>query len=454
MTEKATELAKANPNALAQYGKTTEIELMAERIIWLMPGSVNYTKPEAFMMAQLCIAHDLDPFNGEAWLIKDNSGRVLGMLIGIKGLRKHAKRQANYWGVGANGGFRHIINEDELKEYNATLADTVYVYEITDEPTQDKWIEGLTSLRMAGFDQDDARTMMGDKPPSTLGIGVYKKGESTKMKPNQCAMFRAEKDALKRRFDVGFVIPAPSIEDTRIGDGVEYPTTDEILQELAANMEDKDGEANGEGEYVEATFEEVEDPEHGEEPETKEVARENALPIDNSGEPKMGFVHDEPTNTPKPDLNTVVADSDALETEPEKEPEPEKKGKLPPNPIIKDRPYSPKALLDAVEKWADVFPSPCSDKHRKYLNEVLLTMFDGNADDVEKFCEYITGQPGAFYMEDGYVQALLQSWMGIGDWKGVPSNISIIEGKSTVNFLPVTNAEIPVGDEQDGEPFN
>src|SRR3990172_6566782 len=82
-----------------QFGSRDEIKELADRLVKMMPGGQNYTPSEALTLAQIAVAHDLDPFNGEVWLIKnEETGKVYGALIGLKGHRKHAKKQADYWG--------------------------------------------------------------------------------------------------------------------------------------------------------------------------------------------------------------------------------------------------------------------------------------------------------------------------------------------------------------------
>ena len=410
------DIVKQNGTSLVQYGDTDEIKALGKRIRIMMPGGSHYTENEALMLAQLAIAHNLNPFNSEVWLIKNKkTGEALGAIIGIKGLRKHAKRQCDYWGFGDNGGFRHITNEEELKKYNCTTADTVYEYTLGDDVTQKRWLEGIKSLRADGFDQNDAREMMGQKSPVTRGIGIFKSGELSKMKPNQCAMFRAEKDALKRRFDVDFMIPLPTKDGEVLSRDPEY-----------AGM-------------TAADFDEIMG--------NEEVSERDLLPGTAYDRPEgnmMGFDPDE-VNGSVEVLDLEFEDDSEIPSEPapepEPEPEPKAKGKLPPKKVDGNRPYSPKQLYDAVEKWADLYPNPCSMKHREFLKSTLVTMFDGDADGAEKVCEHLTGQPGALSMEDGYVQALLQQWMNINSWEDVPSPVSIVEGKSLLNWLPTEDGQ-------------
>ena len=510
MTEEVkNEIAKQNDHSLVQYGDTDEIHALGKRIRLMMPGGSHYTENEALMLAQLAIAHNLNPFNGEVWLIKNiKTGEALGAIIGIKGLRKQAKRQATNWGVGDNGGFRHIIDPEELKKYNCTSADTVYEYTMSDEVTQKRWIEGLTSLRAAKFDQNDAREMMGQNPPVTRGIGVFKAGDRSKMKPNQCAMFRAEKDALKRRFDVDFIVSLPTADGEVLSrdpafEGMTASDFEKVMgieetderDRLPPTSYDKPkgkmmgfdpDEVNGSSEVLDLEFDD--DSALPSEPALevsvvtvkngKETVVAEGIPVketvDEVADRVIEEIEQATTRLTEKPAEPILVDKDAgieeigkaiekarqeessfsrdikadgTPREPEAsvngEPKPKKKGKLPPNPlkgktkpiINKNRPYSPSGLSDAVEKWVEKFDKACTQEHRDFLNRTLLTMFDGDNDAVVRVCEHLTGQPDALSMEDGYVQALLQAWMEISDWKGIPSNVSIIEGKALNNHL-------------------
>ena len=238
--------------ALIQYGSPADIKLLAKRIKYMMPGGQRYTDQEAFALSQLCLAHDLDPFNGEAWLMKKKDGTVIGAIIGIKGLRKHAKRQADYWGAGNNGGFNRILDAMKLAEYGCTKDDVVYEYYICDNVYQDRWKEGLKELHDMGWDAKDARDALGQRPPVTMGIGIWKAGEQTKMKPVQASMFRGEKDALKRRFDVQFMV---ALQSPVIVSSAPDPTPEEI-QATIEELEAEDYDMN----LTDGEFEDVLDP--------------------------------------------------------------------------------------------------------------------------------------------------------------------------------------------------
>ena len=219
MTEQAIEEIKGKD--LANFGARADVRELSERIRSMLPGGAKYTLTEAQTLAQISVAHDLDPFNGECWLLKNQkSGEVLGALIGIKGHRKHAKRQSAYW-----GDFHRIVDPTE---YNAPERSIVFEYHIRDVVTMEAFTKRLESLAKLGYSLEEAQKMVG-KAPVTVGIGIWEPGEKTKMKPAQCAMFRAEKDALKRRFDVKFKIELDGIQvQFRSGDLEDEPDQQQI----------------------------------------------------------------------------------------------------------------------------------------------------------------------------------------------------------------------------------
>lgn len=244
---------------LANFGARVDIRELAERIQMMMPGGASYTLPEALTLAQIAIAHNLDPFNGEVWLIKnEKTGKVLGALIGIKGHRKHAKVQSTYW-----GDFHRITDPTE---YNAPERSIVFEYHIRDEMTMEAYTKRLEKLVAIDMKLDEAQKTVG-KAPVTVGIGIWEPGEKTKMKPAQCAMFRAEKDALKRRFDVKFkieldggTIPLQTADfedepdadelEAEYSDMAEPRDTDEIIAELGYGPNGEEEEKDGSRPYA------------------------------------------------------------------------------------------------------------------------------------------------------------------------------------------------------------
>ena len=218
---------------LANFGARADVRELSERIKSMLPGGSKYTPDEARTLAQISVAHDLDPFNGECWLLKNQkSGEVLGALIGIKGHRKHAKRQSAYW-----GDFHRIADPTK---YEAPERAIVFEYHIRDEVTMEAFTKRLEKLIELGFSLEEAQKMVG-KAPVTVGIGIWEPGEKTKMKPAQCAMFRAEKDALKRRFDVKFKIELDGgTIPLQTADFEDEPDADELEAEYSDMAEPRD----------------------------------------------------------------------------------------------------------------------------------------------------------------------------------------------------------------------
>jgi len=203
------EIITTRRQSLDLCGNRENVRGLAERIEMMMPGGVKCNTEQALTLSQMSVAYGLDVFNGEIWLIKGEgeNAKVYGALVGIKGLRKKAKEQANYWGVNGSGGFERVTDPKKLQEYNVPDGGICYEYRITDDVIIEGWTEALDRLTKIGFTLEQAQSMVGPMPV-TIGVGIWEPSERTKMKPHQAAMYRAEKDALKRRFDVSFYIPA------------------------------------------------------------------------------------------------------------------------------------------------------------------------------------------------------------------------------------------------------
>jgi len=212
------------------YGGRDEVKDLGVRLQSLMPSAQRFTTSEAMAVAQIAIAHRLDPFNGEVWGIKGDD-KWYGVMVGIKGLRKCATRQAKseetvYW-----------------KEFVAVLPskygepDTSVVFEciLRDTATMQAYGTALRTLTDSGVPYKEAVEMIGPAP-RVVGIGIASPNERSKMKINQRAKKRSEADALKQRFDVEFgegVVTEGSKEAVELGD----------IVESSAVASDDDGEA-------------------------------------------------------------------------------------------------------------------------------------------------------------------------------------------------------------------
>ena len=223
---------------MAPWGGKDAVNDMAQRLLMSMPGARKMEPPQAKALAQIAVAHGLDPFNGEVWFIPGS-----GVMVGIKGLRKAARRQlqkdigsdASFW-----TDFKRVVDP---KDYGATDDDLVFEYRLRDTASLDSWGRVVKKFRELGFELDEASAHAGPAP-IIVGVGIYKKGEATKMQPNEVARKRAEANAIKQRFDVEFAfevdIDHDVIEaDFAIVDEPKQPprTEDEINQELGYDVE-------------------------------------------------------------------------------------------------------------------------------------------------------------------------------------------------------------------------
>ncbi len=198
-------LDKTSPNnghgALAPWGSRDEVRELRERMAIMTPGAAKLSDKELAALAQGAIAHGLDPLNGEIWIIP---GR--GLMIGVKGLRKKAREQVrgNYW-----VDFQPLTNTEQRQALRIPDGALAYEARLFDSENLRQYSETCERLLKAGIPWEAVERMVGSKP-YTVGLGVLKIGEQTKMEPAQCAMKRAEADALKRRFDVPFGIAIES----------------------------------------------------------------------------------------------------------------------------------------------------------------------------------------------------------------------------------------------------
>jgi len=181
-------------NALTPYQSKDEVRDLASRLQISMPSGTKLTQSEAIALAQLGLAHGLDPFNGEVWLIPDS-----GLMVGIKGLRKCADRQATregtiYWGD---------PHQVPPANYNADEKAVVYEYLLRDSRNTQAWARSIHELTTAGVPYKEAIEMLGQSPV-VIGIGIATPGEKSRMPLHQRARKRAEADAIKQRFNVDF----------------------------------------------------------------------------------------------------------------------------------------------------------------------------------------------------------------------------------------------------------
>lgn len=191
-------------NAVAQWASRDDVRELQDRLKLMLPGGDKLSGSQLLALAQGAVAHGLDPLNGEIWMIP---GR--GLMIGVKGLRKKAREQVrgNFW-----INFREIVNPEERKRLRIPEGALAYEAQLFDSENITTYTDAVGKMTKAGIPWEAVKDMIGDKPYSS-GIGVLKAGEQSKMEPAQCAMKRAEADALKRRFDVPFGLSVGNAEE-------------------------------------------------------------------------------------------------------------------------------------------------------------------------------------------------------------------------------------------------
>ena len=184
---------------IAAWGDREELREIARRVQLMAPGGKKLQENEALALAQGAVAHGLDPFNGEIWFIPGS-----GLMCGIKGLRKAARGQikGNFWTE-----FEQITNPDLRAALMIPDGALAFRCIVRDSETIRAYSEAWKELSANGVPAQMIPEIIGQRP-YTEGVGYLRADERTKMDPTQCAMKRAEADALKRRFDLPFAVPS------------------------------------------------------------------------------------------------------------------------------------------------------------------------------------------------------------------------------------------------------
>ena len=222
-------ITRTKKTRIAPWGERKELREIASRVQLMAPGGKKLNENEALALAQGAVAHGLDPFNGEIWFIPGS-----GLMTGIKGLRKAAREQieGNFWTE-----FHEITDPDERNLFMIPDQALAFKCIIRDSETIRTYSEGWKTLKEDGVPVDLIPDVLGKRPYST-GIGYIKKGESTKMDPVQVAMKRSEADALKRRFDLPFIVPTEHSSELPIDvEWTEVTTDDEEIESAAEEAE-------------------------------------------------------------------------------------------------------------------------------------------------------------------------------------------------------------------------
>lgn len=203
---------KGEEYRLAAYADRTTVREAMERFkagLRIKDASEH----EYAALAHVALKYDLDPFNGETWIIPGN-----GVTMGIKGLRKMANRQARERNIRWWTEFFDVRNDDEAAKYGVPTSNIAVakICVLRRSDLIESYVETLKSIReIAGelpFEQLQA--ILG-KPPVFTGVGYVAQGEKSKMPYGQLAMKRAETHAIRQAFDVDYFV-AENEPDTAI----------------------------------------------------------------------------------------------------------------------------------------------------------------------------------------------------------------------------------------------
>lgn len=199
----------AKNDALTVYATKEDVKNLDERARETLPGGKKLTLLEAVGLAQIALAHGLDPWNGEVWYIPGS-----GVMVGIKGLRKSARAEAakndsTYWIE-----FRRV----DPNKYNEPETSIVWECDLRDTHSIMAYSRSVHSLVEADIPWVDIKSMLG-QAPVVIGVGIAKPEEKSKMAIHARARKRAEADAIKQRYGVEFTGATITTDDPEIIDG-------------------------------------------------------------------------------------------------------------------------------------------------------------------------------------------------------------------------------------------
>ena len=249
MTDPA--LIKKNGAGVQPWDSRDTVRELQERLQIMIPGGAKLGKAELTALAQGAILHGLDPLNGEIWYISGS-----GLMIGVKGLRKKAREQVkgNFW-----IDFREITNMEERTRLRIPIGALAFEARLFDSENIRAYVDAVGQMTKAGIPWEGVKDILGDKP-YTSGYGILAAGEKTRMQPVQCAMKRAEADALKRRFDVPFGMKVEGVDADEIAVS---PWVDEVTQ-IDTAKDDAGALATGDPDYTDPVYvaEQIEKEQH------------------------------------------------------------------------------------------------------------------------------------------------------------------------------------------------
>lgn len=216
------------------FGQRSEIRELTDRLRAGLQGGKGLPQDGLNALATMCVAHGLDPFNGEAYLCVNEKKGEHWVQPGIKGLRKLARKQLPD-GVYLDTQFEPIpqsewaalgIPDDAQIAARCTLrrsdATTTYLANLK------------TAIDMLDGDTKAAMALIGPAPV-WVGIGYVPKVEGSRMPIPQLVNKRAETHALRQAFDLPFRYETDSNDYRAVGfelDGEPVPRLENASRTL------------------------------------------------------------------------------------------------------------------------------------------------------------------------------------------------------------------------------
>jgi hypothetical protein len=176
-----------------------EVREMVARFKAGLTNADKLSTNELLALATASLGHSLNPWNQEIWAIPGK-----GLMLGIKGLRKVADRQAEKGGFRWWTEFLDIRNKQEAELYDipaGAIAAKLCILRRSDNI--EAYLDNLKNLQGSGLDYDAASQLIG-APPRTIGVGYVMPNEKSEMPIPQRVMKRAEAHAIKQAFSVPF----------------------------------------------------------------------------------------------------------------------------------------------------------------------------------------------------------------------------------------------------------
>ncbi len=189
-----------NETSALQVYEAKDIKAYANRLLEAVPGTGKLQPGQAQALAEIALAHNLDPYNAEVWYIPG-----MGVSVGIKGYRKHARRQLREEGDKGSTFWTYFERVTDPTMYGEDEEAMVYICHLRDDVSLRAWGDSVKYFKDEIGLSDKLAVEAAGKAPVYMGLGVLGAKESSGRMPRvQRAQKRAEAHALKQRFDIQF----------------------------------------------------------------------------------------------------------------------------------------------------------------------------------------------------------------------------------------------------------